>query len=258
MKLENTLTIPVSEDQAWRVLLDIERIAPCVPGATLTSREGDNYHGRIKVKLGPIALAYSGTVRFVSQDEAAKVTVLEASGRESRGNGTAKAVVTCRLFGSGDSTDVLVETDVTITGRPAQFGRGALAEVSGALMGRFAANLAGELTTTTPDSPAASELADATTDPSPPPPAGPAYDPTGSAPGGDSPTAAHRTAEPIDLLDTAGARIFQRVVPLALGAAALLLIALAMRNRRSKPAAKVYRGSTCHPRAVTGAAVRPR
>ena len=127
MKLENTFSIPVQVDEAWRVLLDVERIAPCVPGATLTSSEGDTHRGKVKVKLGPIGLTYNGTVKFLEQDAAAKVVVLEASGREMRGNGTATAQVTCRLVASGDATDVFVETELAITGKPAQFGRGALA-----------------------------------------------------------------------------------------------------------------------------------
>lgn len=146
MKLENTFTIPVPADQAWPVLLDLERLAPCVPGATITSREGDDYHGHIKVKLGPVGLSYKGIIKVVSQDESAGVAVLEGSGRENRGNGTAKAVITCRLVESGDVTDVFVDTDLAITGKPAQFGRGALAEVAGTLIGTFADNLAAELT----------------------------------------------------------------------------------------------------------------
>ncbi|MDH6484064.1 SRPBCC family protein [Streptomyces sp. SAI-127] len=139
MKLENTLSIPVAVDDAWQVLLDVERVAPCVPGATLTASDGDEHRGRIKVKLGPIALTYSGTVTFLKRDEQAKVVVLEAGGREARGNGTAKALVTCRLSDAGGGrTAVHVETDLSITGKPAQFGRGTLAEVSGALMERFA------------------------------------------------------------------------------------------------------------------------
>ncbi|KAB2381304.1 SRPBCC family protein, partial [Actinomadura montaniterrae] len=145
MKLENAFTIPVPADEAWRVLLDIERIAPCVPGATLTSRDGDRFDGKVKVRLGPIGLTYSGSVAFVSLDEDAGVAVMEAAGRETRGGGTAKAVVTCRLTGRGGTTDVQVETDLAITGKPVQFGRGALADVSAALLGRFAANLAEEI-----------------------------------------------------------------------------------------------------------------
>ncbi|MER6523845.1 SRPBCC domain-containing protein [Streptomyces sp. NPDC001508] len=159
MKLQNKLSIPASTEEAWRVLLDIERVTPCVPGATLTSRSGDGYHGSIKVKLGPIALTYHGSVRFLSLNEQDRTVVLEAGGRETRGNGTAKARVTCRLVGSGDaSTDVFVDTDLAITGKPAQFGRGTLGEVAGTLIGRFAENLARELAVTSPPHPASAHL----------------------------------------------------------------------------------------------------
>ncbi len=145
MKLENQFQIPVPTAAAWKVLLDVERVAPCVPGATLTGSEGETYKGTVKVKLGPIGLTYNGTVTFVSTDEETGVAVLEATGREARGNGTAKALVTCRLVPAGDVTDVHVETDLAITGKPAQFGRGALNEVAGTLIGQFADNLAKEL-----------------------------------------------------------------------------------------------------------------
>ncbi|WP_280504190.1 SRPBCC family protein [Nocardia farcinica] len=146
MKLENTFTIPVPADQAWPVLLDLERLAPCVPGATITAREGDDYHGRIKVKLGPVGLSYKGVIQVVSQDRDEGVAVFQGSGRENRGNGTAKAVITCRLAESDGVTTVFVDTDLAVTGKPAQFGRGALAEVAGTLIGAFADNLAAELT----------------------------------------------------------------------------------------------------------------
>lgn len=145
MKLENTFCIAVPIDESWRVLLDIERVAPCVPGATITSHDGDKYSGNIKVKVGPIALKYAGIIEMRSTDEAAKVVVFEGSGREARGNGTASAVITCRMSESGGSTDVFVETELDITGKPAQFGRGALAEVSNKLIGQFATNLAEQI-----------------------------------------------------------------------------------------------------------------
>ncbi|MFF3373960.1 SRPBCC domain-containing protein [Streptomyces sp. NPDC002680] len=225
MKLQNTLSIPVAADEAWRVLLDIERVAPCVPGATLTSREGDTYQGRIKVKLGPVGLTYTGTVKFLSRNETDRTVVLEAGGRETRGNGTAKALVTCRLVGSGEnSTDVFVETDLAITGKPAQFGRGTLAEVAGTLIDRFAKNLAGELATIPPvagDPPADAPAEAGGTGP--------------AAPSGRSePPAAvpPRTAEPIDLIDAAGASVLKRLAPPATALAALLLLVLVLRGRR--------------------------
>lgn len=201
MKLENTFAIPVPVDEAWKVLLDVERVAPCVPGATLTGSEGDTHQGRIKVKLGPVALTYSGTVTFVTRDEAAKVVVLEAGGREARGNGTATARVTCRLSAADPGhTDVHVETELSVTGRPAQFGRGTLADVSGALMARFAENLAAELTVNSPQ-----------------------------------PTPRSAPAAPIDLTDTPLARTVKRLTPIAVTAAAALLgLALTRRGRRRR------------------------
>lgn len=151
MKLENTFRIPVPAEDVWPVLLDLERIAPCVPGATLTSRNGDDFHGRIKVKLGPVGLTYNGIIKVLSQDEDAKVAVLEGGGRETGGNGTAKAAITCRLVENDGETEVFVDTDLAITGKPAQFGRGALAEVAGTLIGAFAGNLAAEITSSAPE-----------------------------------------------------------------------------------------------------------
>ncbi|WP_241385518.1 SRPBCC family protein [Rhodococcus sp. CH91] len=145
MKLENTFCIAVPVDEAWRVLLDIGRVAPCVPGAAITSRDGDQYSGSIKVKVGPIALKYAGIIETRSKDETAKAVVFEGRGREARGNGTASAVITCRLSGSDGHTDVFVETELEITGKTAQFGRGALAEVANKLIGQFAANLAEQI-----------------------------------------------------------------------------------------------------------------
>ncbi|MEU6379049.1 SRPBCC family protein [Streptomyces sp. NPDC046909] len=208
MKLHNTLTVPASVEEAWRVLLDIERVTPCVPGATLTSRDGHRFEGRIKVKLGPVSLTYQGTVTFLARNEADRTVVLEAGGRETRGNGTAKARVTCRLVASGtNSTDVLVDTDLAITGKPAQFGRGTLAAVAGALTGRFAENLAAELAVPAPGAEAEPALR------------------TAGAP-------APVVAEPLDLIDAAGSGVLKRIGPPATVLAALLLLALLARGRR--------------------------
>ncbi|SEG81408.1 Carbon monoxide dehydrogenase subunit G [Thermomonospora echinospora] len=242
MRLHNTLSIPVPVREAWQVLLDIERIAPCVPGATLTSRDGDRFHGKVKVKIGPIGLAYSGTVTFVSLDEAAKVAVLEAAGRETRGGGTAKATVTCRLTDHGDATEVLVETDLAITGKPAQFGRGALTDVATTLIGRFAANLADEIAdevapqpSPTPARPTApDEAAPAVHEPAPAPGDG---DDGGTPPTPPQTTFTPRTpAEPINLLQAAGGGVLGRVGPLAVASALLILlltIRLTLRRLRS-------------------------
>jgi carbon monoxide dehydrogenase subunit G len=142
MELEHSFTVPVPEDRAWEVLLDVERVAPCMPGATLDSVDGDEIKGRIKVKVGPIAMTYAGTARFTERDKDAHVITLEASGKETRGAGTASAKVRSMLEGQDGQTHVIVHTTLNVTGRPAQFGRGVMAEVGGKLIGIFASNLA--------------------------------------------------------------------------------------------------------------------
>ncbi|HTZ24886.1 MAG TPA: SRPBCC domain-containing protein [Streptosporangiaceae bacterium] len=142
MELEHSFTVPVPEERAWEVLLDVKRVAPCMPGATLDSVEGDDIKGRIKVKVGPIAMTYAGTAHFTERDQHAHVITLEASGKETRGAGTASATVRSMLEDRGQSTHVIVHTTLNVTGRPAQFGRGVMAEVGGKLIGIFASNLA--------------------------------------------------------------------------------------------------------------------
>src|SRR6266699_548294 len=146
MELEHTFTVPVPEERAWDVLLDVERVAPCMPGASLDSVDGDQIKGRIKVKVGPISMTYAGTARFTERDPQAHVITLEATGKETRGAGTASATVRSMLEGQGDQTRVIVHTTLNVTGRPAQFGRGVMAEVGGKLIGIFASNLADMLT----------------------------------------------------------------------------------------------------------------
>ncbi|MGY1724885.1 SRPBCC family protein [Blastococcus sp. SYSU DS0533] len=145
MQLENSFTVPVPVDEAWRVLLDIERIAPCMPGAALDSVEGDDFTGRVKVKLGPINLTYQGKASFIEKDEAAHRAVIDARGKDQRGNGTAAATVTANLRAEGSVTRVDVLTDLNITGRPAQFGRGVMTDVGNKLLGQFADKLAAQL-----------------------------------------------------------------------------------------------------------------
>jgi carbon monoxide dehydrogenase subunit G len=145
VQLENSFTVPVPVDEAWRVLLDIERIAPCMPGAALDTVTGDEFTGRVKVKLGPINLTYQGKAAFVEKDEAAHRAVIDARGKDQRGNGTAAAVVTATLQAEGEVTRVDVLTDLNITGRPAQFGRGVMTDVGNKLLGQFADKLAAQL-----------------------------------------------------------------------------------------------------------------
>jgi carbon monoxide dehydrogenase subunit G len=145
MELEHSFTVPVPPERAWDVLLDVQRVAPCMPGASLDSVDGNDIKGRIKVKVGPISMTYAGTAHFGERDTETGVIVLEASGKETRGAGTASATVRSQLQGENGHTKVVVHTSLNVTGRPAQFGRGVMAEVGGKLIGIFADNLAAML-----------------------------------------------------------------------------------------------------------------
>jgi len=137
MELTNDFEVGLPLDEAWAVLTDLERIAPCMPGAQLQEVEGDEYRGVVKVKVGPIAAQYKGVATFVSQDADARVAVLRAEGRETRGQGNANATITATLTPAGEGTAVSLATDLQITGKVAQFGRGVLADVSAKLLTQF-------------------------------------------------------------------------------------------------------------------------
>ena len=139
MDLTHRFTVPTSVDDTWAHFADIASVAECFPGAAVSSVEGDSFSGSVKVKLGPIALVYNGSGTFLDKDEANHSMKIEAKGKDKRGNGTAGANVTATMTGSGDSTDVVVVTDLSITGKPAQFGRGVMQDVSDKLLGQFVA-----------------------------------------------------------------------------------------------------------------------
>lgn len=145
MQLEQSFSIPVPVKDAWRVLLDIEQVSSCMPGAAVDSVDGDEFTGVVKVKLGPISLTYAGKASFAEKDEAAHRVVINAQGKDRRGNGTAAAVVSAQLTPEGEATRVDVVTDLNITGRPAQFGRGAMNDVADKLLGQFADQLTARL-----------------------------------------------------------------------------------------------------------------
>jgi len=220
MKLENRFTVPVPVDEAWRVLLDVERVAPCMPGATLTSIEGDHFEGTVKVKVGPINLTYGGKASFVSKDESTHVAVIDGSGKETRGTGTAKALITCRLVDKGSSTDVEVDTDLNVTGKPAQFGRGVLADVSSKLVDQFAACLSDEITAGNPEPVFAATAADLGAPEGVEPPLSPVREAAAPRP----------AAEAIDLLGTAGAPVLKRLAPVLAGLLVLLLVVRRLRR----------------------------
>jgi carbon monoxide dehydrogenase subunit G len=142
MELQNEFTVPAPVSEVWKTLLDVERIAPCLPGATVDRHEGDEVAGRVNVKVGPITASYAGTAKFVTKDESEHRFVLRASGRETRGSGSAAATVEARMSEQESGTHVTVGTSLQISGKQAQFGRGVMAEVAGKLTDQFAACLA--------------------------------------------------------------------------------------------------------------------
>ena len=222
MQLEHSFTVPVGVDQAWAVLLDIERVAPCMPGAALDTVDGDEFTGSVKVELGPIGLTYKGKASFVEKDEAAHRAVIDAQGKDARGNGTASAKVTATLHPQDGGTRVEVVTDLDITGKPAQFGRGVMVDVGNKLIGQFADCLAGKLARV--DEPAAGP-AEAAPDPAPPPDAGQAVS------GPASPEAPAEEVAPIDLMASAGPAVLKRLAPVALLLAGLALVIILRRRR---------------------------
>jgi carbon monoxide dehydrogenase subunit G len=161
VKLEHAFSVPVGIDEAWKILLDVERIGPCMPGASIESVDGDDFTGSVKVKLGAINLTYKGKASFVEKDEAAHRAVIDARGRDSRGNGTAAAKVTAVLTEDSGATKVVVDTDLDITGKVAQFGRGVMVDVGNKLIGQFADSLASTITAGEGGDTAASEPAKA-------------------------------------------------------------------------------------------------
>jgi uncharacterized protein len=230
MELEHSFTVPVPADQAWDVLLDVERVAPCMPGATIDSVEGDEIKGRIKVKLGPVSMTYAGTARITGRDPDAGVVTLEASGKETRGAGTAAATIRSELHDQGAQTEVTVHTSLNVTGRPAQFGRGMMADVSAKLIGVFASNLAGMLATGNGSAP----------EPAVPEPAVQATAhaapvPTVTTPASTTPTAASAPGDDsLNLLQVAGLPVLKRIAVPAGALLAVLAGVLVLRRRRRK------------------------
>lgn len=141
MNFAYTLKLDLPLDEAWSTLMDIERIAPCMPGATIESRDGDTYTGRLKVKLGPMELTYRGDIHFVERDDAAKRAVVDAQAKEIKGRGAAKSQITMSGASVADGSEVHIESEFSVSGKAAQFGRGVMEEVGEKLMDDFARRL---------------------------------------------------------------------------------------------------------------------
>jgi carbon monoxide dehydrogenase subunit G len=204
---EFIVNVPVND--AWLILTDLERIAPCLPGAQLTEVEGDIYRGQVKIKVGPIVAQFKGQASFVTRDDAAHTASLKGEGRDTTGKGTASAIITAQLTSvTPTSTKCTVVTNLTISGKVAQFGRGALADVSDKLLAQFSENL-NQLITSAPattSAPAATTTAQTTT-------ASPEIRKIESA-----------EVAPLDLLGTAGAPILKRAIPVVV---ALIVVVIA-------------------------------
>jgi MYXO-CTERM domain-containing protein len=218
--LKNEFRVGVPIDQAWRTLTDVEYIAPCMPGAQLTEIDGEEFKGQVKVKVGPITAQYKGTAKFKEKDEGQYRLVLDATGRDTRGAGNAAAEVTAEMTDDGDGTKIVITTDLKVTGKVAQFGRGVMADVSEKLIGQFVESLEQKLVESNQretETETAPQLDDST--------ANDASSEDSSGPRKiDMPE-----PEPVDLLDTAGAPLFKRFGPFAL--VALVLILLRRRKR---------------------------
>jgi carbon monoxide dehydrogenase subunit G len=230
MKLENEFTVPAPIDRAWVVLLDLDRVAPCLPGAAIEGSDGDEHTGTMTIKIGPITARYKGTVKIEEADEQAHRAVMRAQARDSRGQGTAAATITSTMEEVEGGTRVHVETDMRITGPAAQFGHGVMVDVSAKLMERFANCLAEEIAGGAP-APTVPEGA-RTVGPKRPaatPPAGPAGD---SAEAAARPPAPRPTEAVLDLGEASREAVLKRLLPVVAGVACLVVLLQILRRRR--------------------------
>lgn len=242
MNIEDEFRVEVPIEEAWRVLLDIERIAPCLPGAQLQEIEGDTYRGVVKVKVGPITAQYRGSATLESVDEETHTAVIVASGRDTRGAGHASATVHLSLAADGGATKVTVSTELAITGKVAQFGRGVLVDVSAKLLGQFVENLERDVLSSPADSEATASAPSTSAEP-----ASSRSAPDGASNDEDAPASVSPQppgapsgvrmidapeAEPVDLLAVSGASVGRRLVPLVVGALVVVLVLVGIRRRR--------------------------
>lgn len=229
MELTNEFTVDRPVDETWNVLTDVERIAPALPGAQLQEIEGDEYRGIVKVKVGPITAQYKGKATFVEKDDTNHKAVLKAEGRDTKGQGNASALITATLEPEAGGTKVKVHTDLTVTGKVAQFGRGIMADVSTKLLNQFVEQL--ETTILGDGAPAAASTAPAAKPDAP-------VEMSAAAPetAVDEPTPTirrldHPEPEPVNLVGHAGAPVAKRLVPLAVGGLLIFLFVRGLRRR---------------------------
>jgi carbon monoxide dehydrogenase subunit G len=245
VRLDHEFTVPAPIGEVWQAVVDPERVAPCMPGATLTKVEGDKFSGTVKVKLGPISLLYKGNGEFLEKDDAAHKVTIKASGKDSRGSGTAAATVTLTLTEAEGGTHGSVATDLSITGKPAQFGRGLISEVGGKILDTFAGCLSGKLAPEpTPAAPAAEPVPEPAVASEPVVKPAPAVKPapttaeinTDPKPAAERPPLRSVPAAPeteaIDLLDYAGQSVLKRLAPVLVVIAAVVGLVAIIRALR--------------------------
>lgn len=223
MKIDNEFTVSVPIDQAWAVLTDMEQVVPLMPGAQLVGHEGDDYLGKVKVKVGPVNSEFTGKAHFLERDEAQHRALIDGRGKEARGTGNAAAVVTLQLHEAGDHTRVTVETDLKIVGKLAQFGSSMLQQVSEKLLGQFVDALETKLAGgEEPAAPAAPETPESGT----PGPAAPVSTAARIAPAPEP--------EPIDLLQLAGGTAVTKYAAVGVAALVLLVLIFVLRHRHNE------------------------
>lgn len=228
MRIDNEFGVDVPVERAWEALTDLEALAPCMPGAQLTGVDGDVHHGKVRVKVGPVISQFQGTARFVEKDEAEHTAVIKAAGRDMRGQGNASATVHARLRPEGTRTVVSVSTDLSISGKLAQFGSGMIKEISEKLFAQFVANVEEQLLAPaeppapTPepvptasvraDGAQASAVVEPVVQPSPAPEAASAS------------ASVEEESEPLDLMRLAGKSVYKRLIPVAVGAVVIVVL----------------------------------
>jgi carbon monoxide dehydrogenase subunit G len=237
MKLTNEITVPAPIDEAWALILDVERVAPCLPGASVEQAEEDQYKGSMKVKIGPIVSTFNGTLKIDEADEEAHRAVLNAKARDSRGKGTANATITSTLEPADEGTRVTVETDLRVTGPAASFGRGVMQDVSAMLMTQFADCLATKLGREAPAEAAAAGEAPAADEVEPVARAQALPDDVPTPPGADTeaPAAPEPAQEDVLDLGAAGREVLgRRAAGPAVGAFLLFVLLVLLLRRRSR------------------------
>lgn len=213
MKIENDFRVAAPIDQAWALLTDIPAIAPCLPGAELTGQEGDDYQGQMKVKVGPVTAEYTGSATIIEMNEADRVVTLKASGRDKRGAGNAAADITATMTEDGDGTVISISTELKVSGKVAQFGRGVMADVSKKMLGQFAECIEGKLEAPADDAGEGSPTVDES---------------AAGASESDAQGGSDESDEVLDLLEVAGGAVAKRLLPVVIAVVVIVVVIIVL------------------------------